>query len=85
MNPLFDKLWSRGYSETNRNNILSLIEEDQTSRFVDLGCDEGSLTLEVSKKIGTKSVYGLEKNPANLADCCEKGIYCISIRSGWSG
>ena len=78
MNPLFDKLWSRGYSETNRNNILSFVEEDQTSRFIDLGCDEGSLTLEVSKKIGTKAVYGLEKNPANLADCCEKGI-CVIV------
>jgi methionine biosynthesis protein MetW len=78
MNPLFDKLWSRGYSETNRNNILSLVKEDQTSRFVDLGCDEGSLTLEVSEKIGAKSVFGLEKNPANLADCYEKGI-CVIV------
>jgi len=78
MNPLFDKLWSRGYSETNRNNILSLVKEDQTSRFIDLGCDDGNLSLEVARKIATKSVYGLEKNQSNLADCCEKGI-CVIV------
>jgi methionine biosynthesis protein MetW len=77
MNPLFDKLWLRGYSETNRKNILSFIKEDHASKFIDLGCDDGSLTLDVAKKVGTKSVYGLEKNPANVTDCCKKGIHVV--------
>lgn len=77
MNPLFDKLWLRGYAETNRNNIISFIKKDQESKFIDLGCDDGSLTIEAAKKIDTRSVFGLEKNPASLADCKKKGIRVI--------
>ena len=77
MNPLFDKLWLRGYSETNRKNILSFIKENKASRFIDLGCDDGSLTLDATRKIRTKSVYGLEKNQANVTDCRNKGIHVI--------
>ena len=63
MNPLFDKLWLRGYSETNRKNIVSLIEEDKSCKFVDLGCDDGNLTLDIAEKINTNLIFGLEKNP----------------------
>jgi hypothetical protein len=45
MNPLFDKLWLRGYAETNRNNILPRLKEDKISRVIDLGCDDGGLTI----------------------------------------
>ena len=76
MNPLFDKLWLKGYSETNRNNILSFLKQDKTSRFIDLGCDDGSLTIDAAKKIGTESIYGLEKNPSHLEECSKQGI-CI--------
>ena len=79
MNPLFDKLWARGYAETNRLNILSLVHtEHKQYRFIDLGCDDGSLTLEVAQKIGTTSIYGLEKNQTQLACCREKGIKVVS-------
>jgi len=78
MNPLFDKLWSRGYFKTNRNNILSLIKKDQSSRFVDLGCDDGNLTYGMAKKIGTKSIYGLEIDQARLVECTKKGICIIA-------
>jgi methionine biosynthesis protein MetW len=77
MNPLFDKLWLRGYAGTNRNNILSFIKKDQQSKFIDLGCDDGSLTLDAAKKIDTRSVFGLEKSPESLADCKKKGIRVI--------
>jgi methionine biosynthesis protein MetW len=77
MNPLFDKLWLRGYAETNRSNILSFIKKAQESNFIDLGCDDGSLTMDVATKIDTKAVFGLEKNPARLADCKKKGIRVI--------
>jgi methionine biosynthesis protein MetW len=77
MNPLFDKLWHRGYAETNRKNILSYFKNDQGGRFIDLGCDDGSLTIDAAKKIDTKSVFGLEKNPGSLADCKKKGIQII--------
>ena len=77
MNPLFDKLWLRGYSENNRNNILSLLKEDKISRFIDLGCDDGSLTIDAANKIDTKSVFGLEKNPGSFTDCRKKGIRVI--------
>ena len=74
MNPLFDKLWLRGYAETNRKNILSLLKEDKAGRFIDLGCDDGSLTIDVANKIDTKSVFGLEKNPGRLTECKKKGV-----------
>jgi len=79
MNPLFDRLWARGYAETNRTNILSLIHAEQKEcRFIDLGCDDGSLTLEVAQKIGEPSIYGMEKNPTQLACCRAKGINVVS-------
>ena len=79
MNPLFDRLWARGYGETNRANILSLVHAEHTPcRFIDLGCDDGSLTLEVAEKIGTTSIYGLEKNPTQLSCCRAKGIKVVS-------
>jgi len=78
MNPLFDRLWSRGYLRTNRTNILSLLERNQSSRFVDLGCDDGSLTIEVARKIGTQAIYGLEINQERLVDCCKKEICVIA-------
>lgn len=77
MNPLFDKLWLRGYAETNRKNILSFIKKDQESRFIDLGCDDGSLTIDVANRIDTNSVFGLEKNPERLTGCRAKGIRVI--------
>ena len=77
MNPLFDKLWLRGYAETNRNNILASIKKDPERKFIDLGCDDGSLTIDVAKKIDTKSVFGVEKNPTSLTDCKKHGIRVI--------
>jgi methionine biosynthesis protein MetW len=78
MNSLFDKLWARGYAETNRSNILSLLHpQHKPCRFIDLGCDEGSLTTEVAQKINATSIYSLEKNYTQCANCVKKGISVV--------
>ena len=44
----------------NLRNIHSLVEENNNAKFLDLGCDDGRWTLELSKKINTTNAYGLE-------------------------
>ena len=44
----------------NHKNIYSLFEKNQQATFLDLSCDDGDLTIKVSERIGTKSVYGVE-------------------------
>lgn len=64
------KLWVDGMADKNRLNILSMLEHDPDSRVLDLGCDDGSWTVEISKKIGTNKMYGVEldKNRAKMAE-----------------
>ena len=59
-------LWS--YSESiNRENFLSLLEKDSSAKLLDLGCDNGEFTIESSKIIGTKMVYGPDLVKENFA------------------
>jgi 2-polyprenyl-3-methyl-5-hydroxy-6-metoxy-1,4-benzoquinol methylase len=58
----------------NKNNILSLIETNPYGSILDLGCDEGSWTLEVAKKMNSKSIYGIEIVNERLLLAMKKGI-----------
>jgi len=53
----------------NHKNILKSLDRNTSAKLLDLGCDEGTWTLELAKKIGTKQVYGIEiiKERAKIA------------------
>jgi len=44
----------------NHKNIMELLDRNPFAKLLDLGCDEGTWTLELAKKIGTKQIYGIE-------------------------
>ena len=56
--------WSKKLQDSadleNRRVIIDLLEPDKSAKLLDLGCSDGSFTLELSKKIGTDQLYGVE-------------------------
>lgn len=66
-------LWSNAYS-INKKNILKLCEKNSKAVFVDLGCDDGTWTKEVARKISTKNIYGLDYILAQLKKAKKLGI-----------
>lgn len=50
----------QGATDMNHRNIADLFDHDPEAAFCDLGCDDGILTMEFAKKIGTKKVYGVD-------------------------
>lgn len=58
----------------NHKNIFDLLEENSEAKFLDLGCDEGTVTKRVADYIGTKNMFGVEilAESAKLAEA--KGI-----------
>lgn len=42
------------------SKLLALLEKNKNARFLDLGCYDGKLTLEMAKKVGTARIFGVE-------------------------
>lgn len=42
------------------SNIFSSLEENSSAILLDCGCDEGDFTMEVTKQIKAKKVYGID-------------------------
>lgn len=57
-----------------KSNILGLMERDKNAKFIDLGCDEGTFTLELAKKIHTKNCYGIDIVDERLNKAKLKGV-----------
>lgn len=55
----FEKLYNSAVLY-NDKLIFSLLEKDKSIYFLDLGCDDGLLTIQKSKFIGTNQVFGVE-------------------------
>lgn len=60
--------------ELNKTNILALLEENKDADLLDLGCDEGTWTLELAKKINTEKCYGLDIMDKRLKQAKLRGI-----------
>jgi len=54
--------------------ILSLLEQDKNCLLLDLGCDRGSFTQELGKRIGTTQLYGIEIVEESIEQAKQKGI-----------
>lgn len=55
-------------------NLKALCEVNNNAIYLDCGCNDGKLTLALARKIGTKKIFGLDrdKNAMNIAK--KKGI-----------
>jgi len=45
-------------------------------KLLDIGCSDGKFTIEFSKKVGAKKVYGLEIDKYLIREARSKGIIC---------
>lgn len=61
-------------TELNENNLLSLLEKEPNHSLLDLGCDDGQLTLKLADKIGTSRIFGAEIVPESIASAQANGI-----------
>ncbi|RJO60539.1 class I SAM-dependent methyltransferase [candidate division WS5 bacterium] len=62
-------------TQQNQRNILDLLEKgDKGTRFLDLGCDEGSLTLQLASQVKTKEIYGVEIVDERIAQAEKRGV-----------
>lgn len=74
MKKILNNLYNEA-SQMNRKNILSLIEVNSSGSILDLGCDEGTWTLELAKKMNSKNIYGVEIVDERSILAMEKGIH----------
>ena len=59
----------------NRKVILSLLDSDKSAKVLDLGCGDGSFTLELGRRIGTSELHCVEVVEEFISSCeGEKGI-----------
>ncbi len=58
----------------NRSNILDLLEINSNARLLDLGCDDGQWTMELSNRISTKEICGVELVNERINTAKLKGI-----------
>ncbi len=60
--------------QLNSDNILALFDVNKEAAFLDLGCDDGTLTIDLSKKIKTNKNYGVEIVEERAKEAEKKGI-----------
>lgn len=64
-------------SAMNRRNILSFVRSaanGSRKRLLDLGCDDGSWTLELARALGTSDAHGVELVPEAARAAEAKGV-----------
>lgn len=63
--------------ECNHRCILNLLVVDPGSRFVDLGCDDGNLTMKLAAKVGAREVWGVDVIDAQLKNARKRGVKTV--------
>ena len=60
--------------DLNHQNILALLESDKQANFLDLGCDDGVLTIQLAERIGTPNISGVEIVPERILKAEAHGV-----------
>ena len=58
----------------NRKVIFKFLEPDKSAKLLDMGCGDGTFTLELGNHIGTKELYGIEIANEFMGQVDKKGI-----------
>ncbi len=64
----------REAADLNHRNIFDLLEKNSRATFLDLGCDDGELTLKTAERIGTKNIYGVEIVDKRIKSAQKRGV-----------
>lgn len=76
MSKIFNYL-VRESSSTWRKSFLELFERDPSARLLDLGCGDGTFTIEVAQRIGTKYACGVDYNMERVDKARARGINAL--------
>ncbi len=71
------KLLKKMYADAgnlNNKNIINFFEKNNQAQFLDLGCDDGVITVMMANKISTKKVYGVEIVKKQITLAQKKGV-----------
>lgn len=60
--------------ELNQKNIMDLLGESKDAYLLDLGCDDGEITIKVANKIKTRNIYGVDLVSTSVERARKKGI-----------
>lgn len=69
-------LWVRAMDHNHRN-MMALMEQNRTADFLDLGCDDGSVTVKLARAVGTASISGVDIIDAKFKDARQRGVTCF--------
>ena len=58
----------------NQTNIRRMLSLDENAHFLDLGCDDGTLTIEMAKEIGAQDISGVEIVDSRISLAENKGV-----------
>jgi SAM-dependent methyltransferase len=61
-------------AELNINNIISLISPHRAAKLIDLGCDDGEITMKIAKKLQSTDIFGIDIIEEELTKAKEKKI-----------
>src|SRR3989338_6510786 len=67
------KIFDHAYAR-NTKNILLLLDKQRAAQFLDLGCDDGTLSLALAKRINTKDISGVEIDGTAAIHAVKRGI-----------
>ncbi|GAB4149194.1 MAG: hypothetical protein OHK0017_12810 [Patescibacteria group bacterium] len=67
------KLYQNAVAD-NYHNLTKLAEVDKNALLVDLGCDDGTRTMEYAEAIGTSQIFGIEIVDSRAKIAESKGI-----------
>lgn len=60
--------------DLNHKNIFELFKKNPDARLLDLGCDDGALSIRMAEAVGTKNIFGVEIVAESAAEARLKGI-----------
>ena len=69
-------LWLEAYY-INEKNILRLLNGNPSAKLIDLGCDDGKLSIKFARKINTSNIYGVDIIEESLRLAKKKKIITI--------
>ena len=67
------KMADKSYKE-NQELFISLVEKNSNAKLLDIGCNDGSFTLDVAHHIGTSEIYGIEIDENNVQKARNNGV-----------
>src|SRR3989338_3645587 len=67
------KIFDHAYAR-NTKNILLLLDKQRAAQFLDLGCEDGTLSLALAKRINTKDISGVEIDGTAAIHAVKRGI-----------